>query len=102
MNEFLTLIGTIVIQIFGVSIVLCTLTWLMYTKKKIPNIVRISLAIFVTFSMYIIMGKIVNRRCLMKDIALGIFVVALVSINIGIGFMVLNNKKDDGNKDKEK
>lgn len=102
MNEFLTLIGTIVIQIFGVSIVLCTLTWLMYTKKKIPNIVRISLAIFVTFSMYIIMGKIVNRRCLMKDIALGIFVAALISINIGIGFMVLNNKKDDGNKDKEK
>lgn len=95
MNEFLTLIGTVVIQIFGVLIVLCTLTWLMYTKKKIPNIVRICLAIFVTFSMYIIMGKIVNRRYLMKDIALGIFVIALVSINIGIGFMVINNKKDD-------
>lgn len=102
MNEFLTLIGTVVIQIFGVLIVLCTLTWLMYTKKKIPNIARICLAIFVTFSMYIIMGKIVNRRCLMKDIALGLFVAALVSINIGIGFMVSNNKKDDGNKDKEK
>lgn len=93
MNEFLTLIGIVVIQIFGVLIVLCTLTWLMHTKKKIPNIVRICLAIFVTFSMYIIMGKIVNRRYLMKDIALGIFVIALVSINIGIGFMVINNKK---------
>lgn len=102
MNEFLTLIGTIVIEIFGVLIVLCTLTWLMYTKKKIHDIVRICLAVFVTFSMYIIMGKIVNRMCLMKDIALGLFVAALVSINIGIGFMVLNNKKDDGNKDKEK
>lgn len=95
MIGFLTLIGIMIIQIFGVSLVLCALTWLMYTEKKIPNIVRICLAIFVTFSMYIIMGKIVNRRCLMKDIALGIFVIALVSINIGIGFMVLNNKKDD-------
>ena len=89
MIGFLTLIGIMIIQIFGVLLVLCALTWLMYTEKKVPNIVRICLAVFVTFSMYIIMGTIVK----IKAIALGVFVIAVVSIIIGFGFKVLDNVK---------
>lgn len=89
MIGFLTLIGIMIIEIFGVLLVLCALTWLMYTEKKVPNIVRICLAVFVTFSTYIIMGTIVK----IKAIDLGVFVIAVVSIIIGFGFKILDNVK---------
>lgn len=89
MIGFLTLIGIMIIEIFGVLLVLCALTWLMYTEKKMPNIVRIYLAVFVTFSTYIIMGTIVK----IKAIDLGVFVIVVVSIIIGFGFKIIDNVK---------